>query len=987
MRRLLSLSLGLLILAGCGEKQESSPVDILHDGDAQPPASFELFDGTSQAPGANPHFFFFPPIADKTPDYSGTADNTLEPTVTVCPFGSWDAAAESCGSPLATFSYDPDPFENVVSRSGDTGYGVVLKTNEYPMQDGEVFRIAVSVLGQALGWADVKVYDNQTYNSFTHTDPDGYIAISDNGNLNIKFRIEDGALEAEYCDPASVEDCDVRIFQYDETGCLQVFENPDQSGALLGSQACVPANSAQLNGEPLNDPFAVILTLEKPEAGVYQGGLVPPGLQVPYFPDLNTDPPGISFDPGSTGVDVVICQVETGPLAIPEDLHPQLRPFIVYADGTTVLPENYSFGAPECEDFQPIASAAGLQERDGFLGHLTQGLARVGSYFLPTPLVARRLHGGLNTTVYDTRTSSPGDGELAPAFESGTQQYVVEFGAILDVDPLNSVASVPTAGQVGFETTITITAQNAQGLPFPFEVPVTVDVASASDNISGSVTYDGDGVYTATYTPTTVGTDVITITIDGTEMAGSPFASNIAPRSVDASSSTFQVSYSEAGSPTTVTVSVIDTEGDPYVYGVDYPIDVTISVTGANTASETGSDPEGDGTYVASYTPTSYGDDEITVTINGAPTGDSPTTVTTAPRPADPAGSSASLLSTAEVPSGGQVDARTDITIDVVNTAGDPYDYADVRPIDVQVSVSGANTVASFAATDADGDGTFDAAYTPTLPGTDYVSITVDGTPIGGSPYASQVAPLSGDINVTVDITGPGIAPEDGLPVQLYSGTTLVETATTDASGVATFVDVDFGSYTVHLPKRDFDVEFTTMTEALDHQTAPGSLTFSGYTSALPEGVAVYRVKDSGNGNAFQYVLNNRSWTSAQNQVRDDVLLAVPGHLATIHSAGENSFVAGLVALQCPNETNEKRCKYQGWIGLTDQAVEGQWTWVTGEPFTFTSWRDGEPSGKNNEDQVEINLFGLWSDENGASSTNEGYVVEWEVVWPDTPPF
>ena len=49
MRRLLSLSLGLLILAGCGEKQESSPVDILHDGDAQPPASFELFDGTHGA--------------------------------------------------------------------------------------------------------------------------------------------------------------------------------------------------------------------------------------------------------------------------------------------------------------------------------------------------------------------------------------------------------------------------------------------------------------------------------------------------------------------------------------------------------------------------------------------------------------------------------------------------------------------------------------------------------------------------------------------------------------------------------------------------------------------------------------------------------------------------------------------------------------------------------------------------------------------------
>ena len=44
-----------------------------------------------------------------------------------------------------------------------------------------------------------------------------------------------------------------------------------------------------------------------------------------------------------------------------------------------------------------------------------------------------------------------------------------------------------------------------------------------------------------------------TITIDGVEMAGSPYSSNIAPRNVDAAGSTFEVSYSEAGSATTVT--------------------------------------------------------------------------------------------------------------------------------------------------------------------------------------------------------------------------------------------------------------------------------------------------------------------------------------------------------------------------------------------------------------------------------------------------
>jgi hypothetical protein len=837
---------------------------------------------------------------------------------------------------------------------------------------------------------DVAAYDQQTYNSFQHTDPDGNVAISDNGNLNIQFRIEDGALEYEYCDPASVEDCDVALFTVEESGCLRVFENPGQAGEALGSQACVPANSAQLNGQPVAGTYAVILTLEKSD--VSQGGAVPAGLQVPYFPDLTTDPPGISFTPTSDGVGVVICQVEVGPGAIPEELHSQLRPFIVYSNGTTVLPEDYSFGAPECEDFGSHTAAAGHAGEEGILGRFASSLSRVTSFFLPQPLVARRLHGGLNTTVYKTTGDAPDGGENAPAFDDGTGEIVVEFGAILNVDPSSSTAVVP-AGQVGFETSITIYANNAQSLPYPFEVPVTVDVVSGTDAIVGTVTYNGDGEYTATYTPATVGTDVITITIDGDEMAGSPYDSNIAPRNVDAAGSTFEVSYSEAGSATTVTVQVKDTEGDLYIYGADFPIDVQVIVVGPNGETVQATDPDGDGIYVASFTPEAYGDDEITVTIGGVSTGDSPFTLTTLPRLVDPSKSSATLRSTdAEVAvPNGKVDARTDITIDVRNTADLPYDYADDYPaertIDVQVSVSGANTVTSFAATDADGDGTYDAAYTPTVAGTDFVAITIDGTPIGGSPYTSEVAPRRGDINVTIDITGPGVAPEDGLPVNLYDGTTLVGTATTNASGVATFSDILFGSYTVHLPKRDFDAAFSTMTQTLEHQSAPSGITFSGSTQALPAGVSVYRVKNGGNGNAFQYVLNNRSWTSAQNQVRDDVLWGVAGHLASITSGGENGFVAFLVAAQCPNETNVKKCKYQGWIGLSDEVSEGTFVWTTGEALTFTSWATGEPSGKNNEDHVEINLEGKWTDENGASSTNEGYVVEWDVVWPTTPPF
>jgi hypothetical protein len=339
------------------------------------------------------------------------------------------------------------------------------------------------------------------------------------------------------------------------------------------------------------------------------------------------------------------------------------------------------------------------------------------------------------------------------------------------------------------------------------------------------------------------------------------------------------------------------------------------------------------------------------------------------------------------------VDAATNITVVVLNTAGEPYDYADIRPIAVEFSVTGANTAGPFTAIDPEGDGTYEASYTPVNAGTDYVAVTIDGTPIAGSPFTSEVAPLSGDLTVEVAITGG--APADGLPVILYQNGAEFATGTTDAAGTVTFVDIDFGPYTAHLPKRDFDVTFDDMTLSFQHDQAPNTVTFSGNTETLPAGVQVWRIRDGGSGNAFQYMVGTRSWTSAQNQIRDDVLLGVQAHLATVTSQAENDFVANFFVTDpslCPNETNPKRCKYKGWLGLHDENVEGQFEWVTGEAVTFTYWGGSATASaprdrKGNMDHVEIGFGGGWGIINGASSTNEGYFAEFEVEWPQTPPF
>ncbi|HUS90208.1 MAG TPA: lectin-like protein, partial [Phycisphaerae bacterium] len=89
------------------------------------------------------------------------------------------------------------------------------------------------------------------------------------------------------------------------------------------------------------------------------------------------------------------------------------------------------------------------------------------------------------------------------------------------------------------------------------------------------------------------------------------------------------------------------------------------------------------------------------------------------------------------------------------------------------------------------------------------------------------------------------------------------------------------------------------------------------------------------------------------------------GHLATINDAVENQWVWD----RFHSWRNEL------WIGLTDQAVEGTFEWISGEPVVYTNWAFGEPSNSGNEDYVHLwGPVGEWNDASSGHANSYGLV-------------
>ena len=131
-------------------------------------------------------------------------------------------------------------------------------------------------------------------------------------------------------------------------------------------------------------------------------------------------------------------------------------------------------------------------------------------------------------------------------------------------------------------------------------------------------------------------------------------------------------------------------------------------------------------------------------------------------------------------------------------------------------------------------------------------------------------------------------------------------------------------------------------------------------------------------------------WADARSDSASRTYLTLPGHLVTINSAEEQAFIETLL----PATTGPERC----WAGgfqpdsvPPEQDPGAGWEWVTGEPWSYTNWDEGEPNeAQSGEDVVNLKLeveAGFrWNDEYPENLDVNYYIVEYQRAAPDQIP-
>jgi len=234
----------------------------------------------------------------------------------------------------------------------------------------------------------------------------------------------------------------------------------------------------------------------------------------------------------------------------------------------------------------------------------------------------------------------------------------------------------------------------------------------------------------------------------------------------------------------------------------------------------------------------------------------------------------------------------------------------------------------------------------PTVPG---------GAPVSPRPERGGISPVTGRLTVS--------APEDDVEGDSYAA----QVALLRARSYASERPLDVSGIADRFEKVVASFPGTNTAKLASSEVAK-------YQSAgdVPPGAVAY------NGHRYLLQSGRYFWHEARELCR-----RAGGHLITIADAGEDELARSITRTAGVNP----------WIGLTDEASEGTFVWVTGEALAYTNWEETQPDDAENfggEDYVQLRAAGglAWNDANDTNlsdPTRCGFICEWEPGWSPPP--
>ena len=123
----------------------------------------------------------------------------------------------------------------------------------------------------------------------------------------------------------------------------------------------------------------------------------------------------------------------------------------------------------------------------------------------------------------------------------------------------------------------------------------------------------------------------------------------------------------------------------------------------------------------------------------------------------------------------------------------------------------------------------------------------------------------------------------------------------------------------------------------------------------VPEGAVEF------GGNQYLFIDKTSTWHKARKKCAD-----MGGHLVTVTNEKENRFVRNLSR------------KKNLWLGATDEEKEGEWVWITGEPFEYSHWNSRSPDNhKGNQHYAYYWSKGGW-DDHSPDADQATAICEWD---------